>query len=245
MRRVFIILLLTAVGAAGTAAEDDGKALKARATLSYQGTGGNTRNHGGAAAGKVEYTRGRLILDGHGDYAVTSTDGVKTGENGGAGGGAKYFLTAAERLYGRYKGEWRRNVFAGFEHRASNFAGVGVYVIRAEAQELSAEVGPNYINEWYPEGGEKDSASFAAAHAGVDYRLLPGDRTELDAGVVWDMNLDDTEDQLLAADVTLRISVADWLAFTATEKVAWDNVPSEGFEELDLTTTVGLSLQNY
>jgi putative salt-induced outer membrane protein YdiY len=233
------------MAAAGTAAEDDGKAFKARATLSYQGTGGNTQNHGGAAAGKVEYTRGRLILDGNGDYTMSSKDGEKSGESMGAGAGVKYFLTAAERLYGRYKGEWRRNVFAGFAHRVSSFAGVGVYLIRTEPQELSVEAGPSYINEWYPDAGEEDPASFAAAHAGIDYRLLPTDGTEVNAGVVWDMNLKDTEDQLLAADATLRISLANWLAFTASEKVAWDNTPSEGFEELDLTTTVGLTLQNY
>jgi putative salt-induced outer membrane protein YdiY len=240
----FIIVSLICVGLA-VAAPAEEKPLKARAALSYHGTGGNTQNHGAAAAGETEYTRGHWVIDGNGDYTMSSSEGKKSGESAALGAGAKYFLIASERLYGRYKAEWRRNVFSGFEHRLYNFAGLGAYLIKTDPQELSVEGGPSYINERYRDDSEKTAASFAAAHVGVDYQVFLNGSTEIDAAVAWDMNLKDTSDQLLTGSAALRVALASWLALAATEKIDWDNVPPEGYGQLDVTTTVGLAIRNY
>jgi putative salt-induced outer membrane protein YdiY len=242
--KTFVSVLLTCVGLAAAASGGE-KALEARATLSYHGTGGNTKNHGAAAAGETEYARGRWVIDGGGNYAFSASGGKKTSESAALGAGAKYFLTGGKRLYGRYKAEWRRNVFSGFEHRLYNFAGPGVYLIKTDPQELSVEAGPSYINERYHDDDEKRPASFVAAHVGADYQVYLNGSTEIDAAVVWDMNLKDTSDQLLTGSAALRVALASWLALTATEKVDWDNVPPEGFGQLDVTTTVGFAVRNY
>ena len=247
MYKSFVTLLITCAGlaaAAACAARAGEKALEARATLSYHGTGGNTKNHGATADGEAEYARGRWLIDGGGSYAVSASGGKKSGESARLTAGAKYFLTAAERLYGRYKAEWRRNVFSGFEHRLYNFAGPGVYLIKTDPQELSVEGGPSYINERYRDDSEKSPASFAAAHVGVDYQVFLNGTTEIDAAVVWDMNLKDTSDQLLTGSAALRVALASWLALAATEYIDWDNVPPEGYGQLDVTTTLGFSVRN-
>jgi putative salt-induced outer membrane protein YdiY len=244
VRTILTFVILMCVGPAAAAPAEE-KPLKARAALSYHGTGGNTQNHGVAAAGETEYARGRWVIDGNGDYTMSSSEGKKSGESAALGAGAKYFLIAGERLYGRYKAEWRRNVFSGFEYRVYNFAGLGAYLIKTDPQELSVEAGPSYINERYRDDSEKTAASFVAAHVGADYQVYLNGSTEIDAAVVWDMNLKDTSDQLLTGSAALRVALASWLALAATEKVDWDNVPPEGFGQLDVTTTVGLALQNY
>jgi putative salt-induced outer membrane protein YdiY len=231
-------------GAAASASSGD-KALEAAMTLSYQGRGGNTQNHGGAVDAEAEYARGRVIWDGAGSYSVSASDGKKDGESVRFSAGVKYFLTAGERLYGRYKADWHRNVFSGFEYRFYNFAGPGVYLLKSDAQELSIEGGPNYICERYPDASGGGTASFAAAHLGADYQVFLSGPGEIDASATWDLDLKDTTDQLLAAAVTLRIHVARWLAITGTEKIDWDNVPPEGYGSLDVTTTFGCTLRNF
>jgi putative salt-induced outer membrane protein YdiY len=238
-----VSVFLTCLGLAAAAAGE--QPLEARATLSYHGTGGNTQNHGGAAAGEAEYARGRWIIDGGGDYSISVSDGEKKGESAGLSAGAKYFLTGGDRLYGRYKAEWRRNVFSGFEHRFSNFAGLGAYLIKSDPQELTVEGGPNYVNERYRDDSEKSPASFVGAHAGVDYQVFLNGAAEVEASAVWDVDLGNTAEQLLTGKATLRVKVATWLDLAATEKIDWDNVPPEGYGELDVTTTVGLTVTNY
>lgn len=240
MHRYFIIVSLICVAAAAA----DEKPLKARAALSYHGTGGNTKNHGVATSGEAEYARGRWVIDGNGAYTMSASAGKKTGESAALGAGLKYFVTASERVYGRYKAEWRRNVFSGFEYRVYNFAGLGAYLVKTVPQELSVEAGPSYINERYRDD-EKKPASFAAAHVGADYQVYLNGSTEVDVSVVWDMDLKNTSEQLLTGSATLRVALAEWLALTATENIDWDNVPPEGFGQLDVKTTVGLALENY
>ena len=244
MTKTFASVLFTCAALAATASGGE-KALEARATLSYHGTGGNTKNHGGTASGEADYSRGRWVIDGDGNYAFSASAGEKTGESAALSAGAKYFLTGGKRLYGRYKAEWRRNVFSGFEHRVTNFAGLGAYLIKSDPQELSVEGGPNVISERYREDSERSPASFIAAHVGADYQVYLNGSTEIDAAVVWDMNLKDTSDQLLTASAALRVALASWLALAATEKIDWDNVPPEGYGQLDVTTTVGLAIRNY
>jgi putative salt-induced outer membrane protein YdiY len=242
--KVLLPVLLTCAAPAAAAPADE-KALEAATTLCYQGRGGNTQNHGGAADAEAEYTRGRFIFDGAGSYSVSASDGKKNGESVRFSAGVKYFLTAGERFYGRYKAEWHRNVFSGFEYRFYNFAGPGVYLLKSDAQELSVEGGPNYVREDYPDASGEGAASFAAARLGADYQVFLTGPGEIDASATWDLDLKNTTDQLFAAGVTLRVHVARWLAVTATEKIDWDNVPPEGYGSLDVTTTFGCTLRNY
>jgi putative salt-induced outer membrane protein YdiY len=244
VRKVLGLVVITCCGAAAPAHAGD-KALEAALTLSYQGRGGNTQNHSGAADAEADYARGRFILDGAGSYSASASHGVKNGESVRFSAGVKYFLTAGERFYGRYKAEWHRNVFSGFEYRFYNFAGPGVYLLKSDAQELSLEGGPDYVRERYPDAAGGGMASFAAAHLGADYQVFLNGPGEIEASASWDLDLKNTADQLFAAGLTLRIHVARWLAVTATEKIDWDNVPPKGYGSLDVTTTVGLTVKNY
>jgi putative salt-induced outer membrane protein YdiY len=242
--KALLSVLLTCVSLAAAASGDE-KPLRARATASYQGTAGNTRNHGAAGDGKVEYTGGRWLIDGGGNYTLSVSAGEKAGESAGLSAGTKYFLTGGKRLYARYKAEWQRNVFSGFEHRVFNFAGVGAYVLKSDRQELSVEGGPNHVYERYRADSGKRPAYFIAGHAGADYRVSLNGAAEVNASVVWDMDLRNAADQLSTGKVSLHAKVAGWLDLTATEKVVWDNVPPEGYRKVDVTTSAGLTIKNY
>jgi len=237
---VFVAAFSFAAGALG-----DEKPLRARAALSYHGTAGNTNNHGLAATGDTEYTRGKFVIDDGGDYTFSASSGKKTAENIGLFAGAKFFFTGGDRLYARYKGRWRRNTFAGFEHRLSNFGGLAVYLVRSESQILAVGSLLGYVHEHYTEAAGKHSVGFPAACVGGDYRSKFNDVYELDASLTWDVSLEDIHDRLLTANARFGLVIADWLVMTVTEKVEWDTITPEGYATHDATTTVGLAVRNF
>jgi len=217
--KVLVSVLVAAFGSAAGALGDE-KPLRARATLSYHGTAGNTNTHGLATCGDAEYTYRKFVFDGSGDYTFAASGGKKTAENIGFFAGTKFFFTGGDRLYARYKGWWRRNTFAGFDHRLSNFGGPAVYLVRSETQELAVGSLLGYVHEHFTEAAGKHSVGFPAAC------------------------VEDTRDRLLAANACFGLVLADWLVMTVTEKVEWDTITPEGYATHDATTTVGLTVRN-
>jgi putative salt-induced outer membrane protein YdiY len=241
--KVLVSVLVAAFGSAAGALGDE-KPLRARATLSYHGTAGNTNTHGLATCGDAEYTYRKFVFDGSGDYTFAASGGKKTAENIGFFAGTKFFFTGGDRLYARYKGWWRRNTFAGFDHRLSNFGGPAVYLVRSETQELAVGSLLGYVHEHFTEAAGKHSVGFPAACVGGDYRSKFNDVYELDASLTWNVSLEDTRDRLLAANACFGLVLADWLVMTVTEKVEWDTITPEGYATHDATTTVGLTVRN-
>jgi putative salt-induced outer membrane protein YdiY len=220
------------------------KPFRGRAALSYHGTAGNTKTHGLAAAGDSEYTYRKFVFDDGGDYTLAASGGKKTAENIGLFAGTKFFFTGGDRLYARYKGRWRRNTFAGFKHRLSNFGGLAVYVVRSESQELAVGSLLGYVHEHFTEAAGKHSVGFPATCVGGDYRTKLNDVYELDATLTWDVSLEDIHDRLLTANASFGLVIADWLVMTVTEKVEWDTITPEGYATHDATTTVGLAVRS-
>ena len=243
MTRTFASVLLLCAALAAAASGND-QPFKGAATLSYRGTAGNTETHGGTADGGAEYSRGLWVIDGGGDYSVTASEGEKKAETAGLSAGAKFFFTGGDRLYARYKGRWRRNTFAGFESRLSNFGGLGVYLFREESKEFAAGALLGYIRERYVPEVDEPPAAFPATCVGLDCEMDIDDFYRVNASVTWDISLEDVADQLLAANLRFGVFVRDWLVVTVTEKAEWDTVTPAGYAQHDLATTVGLTFTN-
>jgi putative salt-induced outer membrane protein YdiY len=243
--RKILMVFCTAIIGLAAGAYGDQQPWRARATLSYQGTGGNTATHGLAAFGNSEYTYRKFVFDDACDYTYASSGGQKIAENTGFFVGGKFFFTGGDKLYARYRGRWRRNTFAGFEHRLSNFGGLGVYLVRSESQELAVGNLYGYVHEVYTEAAGGGSVGFPATSVGGDYRMNFNDIYEVDASLTWDISLENISDRLVTAHVSFGLVIADWLVFTVVEKAEWDSITPEGYAQRDLTTAVGLALRNY
>ena len=243
--RKTLIIFCTAIMGFAAGAHGDQKPWRARAMLSYQGTGGNTETHGLATFGDSEYAYRKFVFDQAGDYTLSASGGKKAAENIGFFVGSKFFFTGGDKLYARYRGRWRRNAFAGFEHRLSNFGGLAIYLVRSESQELAVGNLYGYVHELYIEAAGGSSVGFPATSVGGDYRMNLNGVYEVDASVTWDISLENKTDRLLTAHAGFGLVMADWLVFTVMEKAEWDTVSPEGYAQRDLTTAVGLALRNY
>lgn len=243
--RKTLMVFCTAIISCAAGAYGDQKPWRARATLSYHGTGGNTKTHGLASFGDSEYTYQKFVFDNDADYTFSASHGKKTAENIGCFVGSKFFFTGGDRLYARYRGRWRRNTFAGFERRLSNFGGLAVYLIRSESQQLAVGNLYGYVHEVFTERAGGGSVGFPATNVGGDYRMNLNGVYEASVSVTWAVSLEDTADRLLTASASCGVAMADWLVFTLVQKAEWDTITPEGYAQHDLTTAVGLAVRNY
>lgn len=242
MRKAYVLILLIVLSQAAAEAYDE-KPFRAAAALSYHGTGGNTSTHGLTAGGDAECILGKFMFDGGGDYSYTSSEGETKAQRVGLFAGAKFFFTGGDRLYARYKGRWRRNTFAGYEYRLSNFGGLGLYLFRSETKQFAVGALLGYIRERYTADVAEPPAGFPATCVGLDCMMPLGDLYEIDASVTWDVSLEDIADRVLTANLRFGIVAKDWLVFTAAERVEWDTVTPEGYAQQDLVTTVGFAIR--
>ena len=243
MRKAYILILLMGLSQAASASDNEEKPFRGGATLSYHGTGGNTSTHGLTAGGGSEYVYGKFMFDGGGDYSFASSEGETKAQRVGLSAGAKFFFTGGDRLYARYKARWRRNTFAGYKYRLSNFGGLGLYLFRSESKQFAAGALLGYIRERYTADVAEPPAGFPATCVGLDCELCFADIYEVDASVTWDVSLENAADRVLTANLRFGVVAKDWLVFTAAERVEWDNVTPEGYAQQDLVTTVGFAVR--
>jgi putative salt-induced outer membrane protein YdiY len=241
MKTIFLCVLI-----AGILHSQEYKPFKISATLSYNGTGGNTHTHSLSLKGEVENNYKPVIVNYGGGYSFALHDCEKKSESMNLYGGVKVLLFK-DRIYALYRTEWKRNRFAGIDNQFKNLGGAGVVIISDDRHNLSVEGGVNFIYEEYTANeneGEK-SENFSALHLGSEYSLTLTDYARLKTTFAWDMNMEETEDQMLITDVGLNFSITNWLSLGVVEKLIYDNLPPVDYEKLDLETTVGLTLSNY
>lgn len=246
MRALKIILL--SILLTGILFGQEEKPFKISATLSYNGTGGNTKTHSLSFKGDVGHILTPVQVDWGGGYNLAMNEGEKDTESMNLYSGIKMFFLK-DRLYALYKSEWRRNTFSGFEHRLSNIGGLGVVVVNDDLHSLNVEGGINYIYERYVEneetGERPEPDKSGALHAGTNYTLNISQTAQLKSSLSWDMNLKDSKDQLLVVDGGLNLSITGWLSVGVVEKLTYDNLPLEDYEKTDYETTVGLTVSNF
>lgn len=243
-----IILLTVLVAAFGFSASALGaeKPWLARATLAYQGTAApNARTDALTAEGDSEYTYRKFVFDQMGDYTFVALNSKTGAENIGGFVGTKFFFTGGDKLYARYHGRWRRNTFAGFEHRVMNFGGLGVYLVRNESQILAVGNLYGYFHEVFTEAAGGRSVGFPATCFGADYRANFNGAYQIVFSATWNISLEDIHERLLTANASLGVATTDWLSITVTERFEWDNVTPEDYAAHDVTTTLGLTVGNY
>lgn len=133
--------------------------------------------------------------------------------------------------------DWLRNTFAGIESRLVFGAGAGRTFRDDDTSRLKTGVGATFTfeNDVVQSGSKSD---YPGVRANYEYwRQLTGS-SEMESGLVADLNLDDTEDLRLEWTNSLAVSINSVLALKPSLQLTWRNQPA--LAEVPLVSITGV-----
>lgn len=137
--------------------------------------------------------------------------------------GAKYRRDLGDRLFAYGLGGWARILQAGLDDRWRGGGGLGIKLIAPQPHKLDFELGAEYTDERYIDGG---TASFASLRAFVDYDYALSEHSLFSSDFEFLENLDDTEDYRFNWVTSLTASMMTHLALKVSYIVLFDHQPA-------------------
>lgn len=248
----FLVVALVAAGAGTAAAQPRPVGWTTTANLSGVFTGGNSQasSFGFKARTERNWLRTQFFLDGGGirqaavdevfyavgtpsDFTVTNLSTTSTkAENYYAATGFERRVT--ERFFWNLGGNFKRDLFSGVEELWTGSAGVGYVWTDRTRQDLKLGLAATYNNqkETVPDPATKDN--FAGARFTADYGVKFGTekQSSFTSKLVFDENLEVTDDFRSDWDNALKVAVNRRLALQLGAKWAYRNRPA--LREVDL-----------
>jgi hypothetical protein len=248
---LFVLALVT-TGAGPAAAQPKPVGWTTTANLSGVFTGGNSQasSFGLRARTERNWLRTQFFLDGGGirqaavdevfyavgtpsDFTVTDLSKTSTkAENYFAATGFERRVT--ERFFWNLGGGFKRDLFSGVEELWSGSAGIGYFWTNRTSQDLKLGLAATYNRqkETVPDPATKDN--YAGLRITADYGVKFGTtkQSSFTSKVVFDENLEVTEDFRSVWDNALTVAVNRRLALQLGGKWAYRNLPA--LREVDL-----------
>jgi len=240
---------------AGTAAPAE-EAPKAETDLSaelgFAWTTGNTMNYtlNAGLNASHKWSKNKLGVVGGVNQGQSMVDGDGDGQLSDAERDLGYSPTAkrvfVDARYDRFFGEknslyvlggWFTDTFAGYDYRAHEQIGYSRQLVSNDKTKLVAELGADVAQENYVEGIDPGSAVIVAA------RVLVGVDHKFNENVAFSDKLEAYENVLSPADfrltntASITASLSDRFSLKLSHSLAFDNVPVEGYRNLDQTST--------
>ena len=237
------VALAFAVTFAGAARAQD-KPTHFTGDLSYVQTGGNTEVVTLAATDKLEHVAGKWKFTQEGGAVWGETEGVESAGRYGASLRADYALT--ERLSAYGLAAWRRNTFAGISRQFDEGVGLAYHALVpavtpsvTQPHLFDLEVGAG-VSQRRDVFGVEDN--FGTARAAALYEYFFREKTYLEIGGAYLMNLNDTEDSESRGRVALTAPLSANLGLKVGYEVAYRARPLPGLERQDSTFSAGIQV---
>ncbi|MFH2045672.1 MAG: DUF481 domain-containing protein [Pseudomonadota bacterium] len=213
--------------------------LKGRLNIGINITDGNTNTktyHGdGELIARTKDNRFTL----GGRYNRAEDDGETTVNNQTAYMKYDHFLS--EKWYFLANVTGTRDKFKDLNLKTSLGVGMGYQFIETETTNLSVEAGPNYVNEDYIDGQDKD---FMSARWAVNFdHYLYKDYTQFFCNHVGLISLENAADVSIQSQTGFRFKIYNGFNATTQVNYDWDNNPSLGTEGSDTTYILSLGYQ--
>lgn len=202
-----------------------------RIEFGLDGQSGNTDrlNIRGRAEARRTTDAERLLLFIEGRHATE--EGDKTANE--LFGGARLDVDFAERWFAFGKTRLEFDEFEDLDLRVTTTGGVGRFLIRREAHELSVRAGAGFEHESFQDG---TSTTEPVGEAGYDYRLDLDRNVRLTHSLTYHPTFTDpTSDFRVTVDTGLEFPIGDSEAwrFRAGLRNEFDNMPQPGVDQLD------------
>lgn len=178
--------------------------------------------------------RQRFTLRGRWHYAEAN-DSVTARE---AGGSAKYDFFMTQKLYAYANALFDYNPFQDLDLRSTFGGGLGYQFFEDVRKKLAAELGVSYVDENFRIAPDD---SYAAGRWSINFAYwILKDKIDFFHYQEGYFSLDDFEDMNLRSEQGLRFRVLEDFFTSLQVNVAYDNVPSPGFDKTDTAIIFGL-----
>ena len=235
MRLPRLTLALLAITLPALANAQEENPTKLTLDFGYVQTSGNSEVTTFTGADKFEHRTDGWLFTQEASAVWGETDGVESAGRYGASLRAGRDLGAHLSAYGL--ASWKRNVFAGISRQFDEGIGLEWKVVTEKPHQLGLEAGAG-LSQRLDTLEEQDD--FGTARFGAKYAYEFSEKSKLEAGGAYLLNLNDSEDSDAEGRISLIAPVAGRLAL----KVSWDflyrNQPLPGLEKLDTTFGVGV-----
>ena len=228
----------------------EASAFKTQLNASLTLTDGNSDTLGVNASLTTEGEKeglGSILAGIEGNYAEsesTATDAEgnvsksteKTVENAKAFFNAKKTLSELTFFGLNAAGEY--DDMALLDYRFTVGPTIGFYAFKTERQDLSFEIGPNYV--WEKVDGETDD--YLALRFAERYSVQLTETAKLAESVEYLPKADEFDRYLLNAEVSLDVAVNERVSVRLVVKDEYNSEPADGVEENDLSVLAGLGV---
>jgi hypothetical protein len=149
----------------------------------------------------------------------------------------RYDRKFSERWFGYTAADWSRNTFAGIESRLVLALGAGTQWIDTDRTDFSTDYAVTWSFQQDVIEDPNLAGNFAGLRLGYDFRRDLTSTTEFTSRLVFDQNLDETEDRRVEWGNALTVDINDVIALKPSLLLQWRNLPSLG--EVPLFTAGG------
>lgn len=144
-------------------------------------------------------------------------------------------LTTKINLFGRH--EYRRDRFAGIDHRNALQGGVAIDAIEDTRQQLKLKAGVGYANEQRVTGAD---LSTAIGTAGFVYKLKLSATASFENEARSELSLQSGSDQRISNVASLSAALNSTLSMKLKHTTRWVKTPPPGFGKTDTITAIAL-----
>ena len=233
-------VLLAAVTAFGQEAKP---AFAHTFTLGATLTEGNSDTRQGNATWLTEGEKealGSVRLGAEGKYGESrAPDGEmdKTIENVKVFANVKKTLSAMSFTY--LDATYFYDDIADIDYRVNVGPGLGVYLVKNDATQVSLETGPSYV--WERVAGENDEYLALRVQERGEHKI--GANARVWESVEYLPSTEDFQDYLLNAEAGIEAAINATLSLRLVVQYKYDNEPAEGTERGDTTFIAGVSVK--
>lgn len=197
------------------------------------------RNKLGLTAGAL-FGRGFVDADGSGSISDAERDAGRVETARRAGAEARYdrFFGDNDSLYALAAG--LVDPFAGYDLRSHEQIGYSRRLVKTEKTEMLGEVGFDVAQENYVDGVDPNRADIFAGRVMLSVHQVLNANAAFDLKAELYENVVDPKDLRVLTTAGLNTKISDKLSFKLGHGLVFDNVPVEGFRNLDQVTTATL-----
>lgn len=191
-------------------------------------------------AGWIRVSTGTIVRQAvgtEGDFTIERNVNTETtAENIFARG--RYDRSLSDLWVGYTAVDWMRNTFAGIESRFLLALGAGTKWVDTDRTSFSTDYAVTWTFQEDVVENPDVSTSFGGLRLGYDLRSDLTSTTEFTSRLVFDQNLDETDDSRVEWQNALTVDINDVIALKPSLLLQWRNLPSLG--EVPLFTPGGV-----